>query len=197
MAGSWPLACRGGAGAGTVMTGDGWCRAGREDMVDPEDELTDVRMPEQLPVFEQGLTAALDGGTASVLCQYDWDRFDPVTLASVAAFHPAGDGGDLRRRCGAADLPPVRAAWDPDRRGTGLSGRRAAGAGAGRGGPPGGRPDGQHGRAGVHRRPVHAHDRGRGAGHGRLPSGYPAVPARDRCRVRPAGTGRGCLASGW
>jgi hypothetical protein len=42
---------------------------------------------EQLPAFEQGLTAALDGGTASVLCQYDRDRFDPVTLASVSAFH--------------------------------------------------------------------------------------------------------------
>lgn len=33
------------------------------------------------------MTAALDGGTASVLCQYDRDRFDPVTLASVSAFH--------------------------------------------------------------------------------------------------------------
>jgi hypothetical protein len=42
---------------------------------------------EQLPAFEQNLTAALDGGTASVLCQYDRDRFDPVTLASVSAFH--------------------------------------------------------------------------------------------------------------
>jgi MEDS: MEthanogen/methylotroph, DcmR Sensory domain len=42
---------------------------------------------EQLPAFEQKLTAALDGGTASVLCQYDRDRFDPVTLASVSAFH--------------------------------------------------------------------------------------------------------------
>jgi hypothetical protein len=31
--------------------------------------------------------AALAGTTASVLCQYDRDRFDPVTLASVAAFH--------------------------------------------------------------------------------------------------------------
>jgi hypothetical protein len=31
--------------------------------------------------------AALAGTTASVLCQYDRDRFDPDTLASVAAFH--------------------------------------------------------------------------------------------------------------
>jgi anti-anti-sigma regulatory factor len=42
---------------------------------------------EQLPQFEEGVAAALSGTTASVLCQYDRDRFDPVTLASVAAFH--------------------------------------------------------------------------------------------------------------
>jgi MEDS: MEthanogen/methylotroph, DcmR Sensory domain/STAS domain len=42
---------------------------------------------EQLPDFEQGIAAALAGTTASVLCQYDRERFDPVTLASVAAFH--------------------------------------------------------------------------------------------------------------
>ena len=42
---------------------------------------------EQLPEFEEGVAAALAGTTASVLCQYDLDRFDPVTLASVAAFH--------------------------------------------------------------------------------------------------------------
>ena len=42
---------------------------------------------EQLPHFEEGIAAALAGTTASVLCQYDRDRFDPVTLASVAAFH--------------------------------------------------------------------------------------------------------------
>jgi anti-anti-sigma regulatory factor len=42
---------------------------------------------EQLPKFEEGVAATLAGTTASVLCQYDRDRFDPVTLASVAAFH--------------------------------------------------------------------------------------------------------------
>ena len=42
---------------------------------------------EQLPEFEEGIAAALAGTTASVLCQYDRDRFDPITLASVAAFH--------------------------------------------------------------------------------------------------------------
>jgi anti-anti-sigma regulatory factor len=42
---------------------------------------------EQLPRFEEGIAAVLDGTTASVLCQYDRERFDPVTLASVAGFH--------------------------------------------------------------------------------------------------------------
>ncbi|HEY6789801.1 MAG TPA: MEDS domain-containing protein [Trebonia sp.] len=42
---------------------------------------------EELPRFEEGIAAALGGGTASVLCQYDRGRFDPVTLASVAGFH--------------------------------------------------------------------------------------------------------------
>lgn len=42
---------------------------------------------EQLPQFEEGIASVLEGTTASVLCQYDRDRFDPVTLASVAGFH--------------------------------------------------------------------------------------------------------------
>ncbi|HEY2263344.1 MAG TPA: MEDS domain-containing protein [Streptosporangiaceae bacterium] len=42
---------------------------------------------EQLPDFEEGITAALAGTTVSVLCQYDRERFDPVTLATVTAFH--------------------------------------------------------------------------------------------------------------
>jgi len=42
---------------------------------------------EELPLFEEGIAGLLGGGTASVLCQYDRGRFDPVTLATVAAFH--------------------------------------------------------------------------------------------------------------
>lgn len=42
---------------------------------------------EQLPQFEERMAAALAGTAVSVLCQYDRERFDPVTLASVAAFH--------------------------------------------------------------------------------------------------------------
>jgi anti-anti-sigma regulatory factor len=42
---------------------------------------------EQLPEFEKRVAGLLAGTTASVLCQYDRERFDPVTLASVGAFH--------------------------------------------------------------------------------------------------------------
>ena len=42
---------------------------------------------EELPRFEEGIAATLAGRPAAVLCQYDRDRFDPVTLASVAGFH--------------------------------------------------------------------------------------------------------------
>jgi anti-anti-sigma regulatory factor len=42
---------------------------------------------EQLPQFEEGVAASLVGTRASVLCQYDRERFDPVTLASVTGFH--------------------------------------------------------------------------------------------------------------
>jgi anti-anti-sigma factor len=42
---------------------------------------------EELPEFEERVAAALRDTTVSVLCQYDRERFDPVTLASVAAFH--------------------------------------------------------------------------------------------------------------
>ena len=42
---------------------------------------------EELPEFEEGMAAALAGTTVSVLCQYYRERFDPVTLATVAPFH--------------------------------------------------------------------------------------------------------------
>ncbi len=42
---------------------------------------------EELPAFEEGIAGLLGGGTASVLCQYDRSRFDPVTLATVSGFH--------------------------------------------------------------------------------------------------------------
>lgn len=42
---------------------------------------------EQLPAFEEQIAAEVGDTTMSVLCQYDRERFDPVTLASVAPFH--------------------------------------------------------------------------------------------------------------
>jgi anti-anti-sigma regulatory factor len=55
--------------------------------VDMSWALRPVTGVEQLPEFEQGVAAALAGSTVSVLCQYDRERFDPVTLATVAPFH--------------------------------------------------------------------------------------------------------------
>jgi anti-anti-sigma regulatory factor len=55
--------------------------------VDMSWALRPVTGVEQLPDFEEGVAAALAGTTVSVLCQYDRERFDPVTLASVAVFH--------------------------------------------------------------------------------------------------------------
>jgi anti-anti-sigma regulatory factor len=55
--------------------------------VDMSWALRPVTGVEQLPEFEKGIAAALAGTTVSVLCEYDRERFDPVTLASVAAFH--------------------------------------------------------------------------------------------------------------
>jgi len=55
--------------------------------VDMSWALRPVTGVEQLPDFEEGLAAALAGTTVSVLCQYDREGFDPVTLATVSAFH--------------------------------------------------------------------------------------------------------------
>ena len=55
--------------------------------VDMSWALQPVTGVEQLPEFEEKVAAAVAGTAASVLCQYDRERFDPVTLASVAAFH--------------------------------------------------------------------------------------------------------------
>ncbi len=42
---------------------------------------------EQLPDFEGRVATAIAGTRATVLCQYDREKFDPVTLASVAPLH--------------------------------------------------------------------------------------------------------------
>ena len=55
--------------------------------VDMSWALRPVTGVEQLPDFEEQIAAVVAGAPVSVLCQYDRDGFDPVTLASVAAFH--------------------------------------------------------------------------------------------------------------
>ncbi len=55
--------------------------------VDMSWALRPVTGVEQLPEFEEGIAVALAGTAAAVLCQYDRERFDPVTLAQVTTFH--------------------------------------------------------------------------------------------------------------
>jgi anti-anti-sigma regulatory factor len=61
--------------------------AGLRVAVDMSWALQPVTGVEQLPEFEEQAAAALPGTRVSLLCQYDRERFDPVTLAQVAAFH--------------------------------------------------------------------------------------------------------------
>ena len=42
---------------------------------------------EELPVLEEEIAAAVGGAGMSVLCGYDRERFDPITLALIAPFH--------------------------------------------------------------------------------------------------------------
>jgi hypothetical protein len=65
---------------------------------------------EQLPEFEEGVAAALAGTTASVLCQYDRERFDPVTLGTVA---PPHGRSSTATGCGWPARSPTRPAWNP------------------------------------------------------------------------------------
>ena len=75
---------------------------------------------EELPRFEEGIAAALSGSTAAVLCQYDRDRFDPVTLASVAGAHTLSvaaatyHAGPLLRICRQYAPPGIRIAGELD-----------------------------------------------------------------------------------
>ena len=61
--------------------------AGQRVAVDLRWALRAVSGVEQLPDFVEGVAAALAGTTVSVLCQYDREGFDPVTLATVSASH--------------------------------------------------------------------------------------------------------------
>ena len=75
---------------------------------------------EELPRFEEGIAAALAGRPAAVLCQYDRDRFDPVTLATVAGFHTRAvaaatyHADPLLRICRQYAPPGIRVAGELD-----------------------------------------------------------------------------------
>ena len=90
--------------------------------VDMSWALRPVAGVEELPRFEEGIAAELAGSTGSVLCQYDRDRFDPVTLASVAGFHTRSVAAAtyysdaLLRVCRQYALPGIRIAGELDYR---------------------------------------------------------------------------------
>ncbi|GAA2316743.1 hypothetical protein GCM10010149_81080 [Nonomuraea roseoviolacea subsp. roseoviolacea] len=76
---------------------------------------------DQLPAFEQEIATTLADTRVSVLCQYDRDRFDPVTLASVSPFHTRSvaaatyHNSPLLRICRQYAPPGIRLAGQMDR----------------------------------------------------------------------------------
>lgn len=61
--------------------------AGLRVVMDMSWALRPITGVEQLPDFEVGMASVLSGMAVCTLCQYDRERFDPVTLASAAALH--------------------------------------------------------------------------------------------------------------
>src|SRR5439155_14511153 len=88
--------------------------------VDMDWALRPVSGVEELPGVEEGMAAALAGTAASVLCQYDRERFDPVTLATVAPFHTRSEAAAtycadaLLRICRQYAPPGIRVAGEID-----------------------------------------------------------------------------------
>ncbi|KAB8195458.1 hypothetical protein FH608_014090 [Nonomuraea phyllanthi] len=83
---------------------------------------------EQLPSFEEEIAATLTGTSAAVLCQYDRERFDPVTLASVSGYHTRSVAAAtyhhdaLLRICRQYAPPGIRLAGQIDRAAEGALG---------------------------------------------------------------------------
>jgi anti-anti-sigma regulatory factor len=90
--------------------------------VDMSWALRPVTGVEELPDFEEGIAAAVAGTAVSVLCQYDRERFDPVTLASVTPFHAKSvaaatyHADAVLRICRQYAPPGIRLAGELDRR---------------------------------------------------------------------------------
>ncbi|WP_169983884.1 MULTISPECIES: MEDS domain-containing protein [unclassified Microbispora] len=83
--------------------------------------LRPVHGVEQLPAFEEKIATVLSDSSVSVLCQYDRERFDPVTLASVSPFHTRAVAAatyyddPLLRICRQYAPPGIRMAGQIDR----------------------------------------------------------------------------------
>jgi DcmR-like sensory protein len=94
--------------------------AGLRAALDMSWALRPVAGIEELPQFEEGIAATLADSTAAVLCQYDRERFDPVTLASVAGFHTRSvaaatyHADALLRVCRQYAPPGIRIAGEAD-----------------------------------------------------------------------------------
>jgi anti-anti-sigma regulatory factor len=90
--------------------------------VDMSWALRPVTGVEQLPEFERGIAAAVTDMAVSVLCQYDRERFDPVTLASVVPLHTRSVAAAtyyadaVLRICRQYAPPGIRLAGEIDRR---------------------------------------------------------------------------------
>jgi anti-anti-sigma regulatory factor len=75
---------------------------------------------QELPALEERIADAVRGAGMSVLCGYDRERFDPVTLASVAPFHSHSvaaatyHGDPVLRICRQYVPPGIRLAGEMD-----------------------------------------------------------------------------------
>jgi anti-anti-sigma regulatory factor len=75
---------------------------------------------EQLLIFESDVARLVEGGRLTIICQYDRDSFDPVTLAGAAEAHPSSVAAAvyhddaLLRVCRQYSPPGVRVAGEID-----------------------------------------------------------------------------------
>lgn len=155
---------------------------------------------EELVAFESAVAGLFSDGRLCLICQYDRDRFDAVTLAFAAKSHPRRwphRSTTRTREPAAADLPPVQPARGTDRRSAGLPPGRDPGAGLGRVAAAGPAHAPQPGRPGLHRRRLRRPDRGHRDPAVRVPAddhpvqaggGHRAGAGRRAYRIASSGT---------
>jgi hypothetical protein len=72
---------------------------------------------EELLAFEAGVAGLFADGRLCLICQYDRDRFDAVTLAFAAKVHPKTVAAQVYyEKPAVAGVSPVQPAWRADRR---------------------------------------------------------------------------------